>query len=179
MNRLLFSLKTCQKSEPIFLRKKSACGSVPTSSGLSEIWGPFFWKKSACGNVVSHLGLPKVLNHFYKSFVQKSANPATDLSHNGPPKIHLLQKPFRLLFPATSSLKSFWTGYFRPFRPGMFTTLLQGSKKSASKWKACSHMQALFDCSLQWTWIGNVKVDHLHCPYLTMQPAEGKASYYP
>ena len=38
-------------------------------------------------------------------------------------KNDLAQKPFRLLFPATISLKSFWTGYFRPFRPGTFTTL--------------------------------------------------------
>ena len=26
----------------IFLKKKSACGNVPTSSGLPKIWGPFF-----------------------------------------------------------------------------------------------------------------------------------------
>ena len=38
---------------------------------------------------------------------QKPAKPATDLSHNGHQKIHLVQKPFRLLFPATISLKSF------------------------------------------------------------------------
>ena len=44
---------------------------------------------------------------FQKYFVQKPAKPATDLSHNGHQKIHLVQKPFRLLFPATSSLKSF------------------------------------------------------------------------
>ena len=44
---------------------------------------------------------------FQKYFVQKPAKPATDLSHNGHQKIHLVQKPFRLLFPATISLKSF------------------------------------------------------------------------
>ena len=44
----------------IFPEKKSACGNVPTNSGLPEIWGPFFWKKKgACGNVVSRSGLPK------------------------------------------------------------------------------------------------------------------------
>ena len=30
---------------PCLWKKKSACGNVPTSSGLPEIWGPFFWKK--------------------------------------------------------------------------------------------------------------------------------------
>ena len=45
---------------PRFLKKKGACGNVPTNSGLPEIWGPFFWKKKgACGNVVSRSGLPK------------------------------------------------------------------------------------------------------------------------
>ena len=29
----------------IFLEKKSACGNVPTSSGLPKIWGPFFRRK--------------------------------------------------------------------------------------------------------------------------------------
>ena len=72
MNRLLFSLKTCQKSGgrfsekqkrlrqrthkfrafrnmggPFFWGKKGACGNVPTSSGLPEIWGPFFCKKKS------------------------------------------------------------------------------------------------------------------------------------
>ena len=38
---------------------------------------------------------------------QKPAKPATDISHNGRQKIHLVQKPFRLLFPAAISLKPF------------------------------------------------------------------------
>ena len=32
---------------PFFVEKKGACGNVPTSQGLPEIWGPFFWKKKA------------------------------------------------------------------------------------------------------------------------------------
>ena len=64
-------------------KKKGACGNVPTSLGLPNIWGAIFWeknapaatypqvqgfqksgghfsgKKSACGNVVSRSGLPK------------------------------------------------------------------------------------------------------------------------
>ena len=44
---------------------------------------------------------------FQKYFVQKPAKPATDLSHNGHQKIHLVQKPFWLLFPASISLKAF------------------------------------------------------------------------
>ena len=40
-------------------------------------------------------------------FDQKPAKPATDPSCNGYQKIDLAQKPFRLLFPATISLKSF------------------------------------------------------------------------
>ena len=31
----------------IFLKKKSACGNVPRSSGLVKIWGPFLPKKKA------------------------------------------------------------------------------------------------------------------------------------
>ena len=40
-------------------------------------------------------------------FDQKPAKPATDPSCNGYQKIDLAQKPFRLLFPATISLKLF------------------------------------------------------------------------
>ena len=32
---------------PFFVEKKGACGNVPTSSGLPEIWGPFFVEKKA------------------------------------------------------------------------------------------------------------------------------------
>ena len=148
MNRLLFSLKTCQKSGAHFSEKKKApAATYPQVQGFQKSRGHFsekkrrlrqrthkfkafrnmgaifLEKKSACGNVVSRWGLPKVWTIFQKYFVQKPAKTVTDLSHNGHQKIHLAQKPFRLLFPATISLKSFWTGYFRPFRPGTFTTL--------------------------------------------------------
>ena len=47
-------------------------------------------------------------NIFHSSiFHQKPAKPATDPSCNGYQKIDLAQKPFRLLFPAIISLKSF------------------------------------------------------------------------
>ena len=37
-----------QKYGALFLpNKKSACGNVPTSQGLPEIWGPFSWEKKA------------------------------------------------------------------------------------------------------------------------------------
>ena len=32
---------------PFFVEKKSACGNVPTSSGLPKIEGPFFLEKKA------------------------------------------------------------------------------------------------------------------------------------
>ena len=32
---------------PFFAEKKGACGNVPTSQGLPEIWGPFLPKKKA------------------------------------------------------------------------------------------------------------------------------------
>ena len=42
-------LGACRNPGAMFL----ACGNVPTSWWLAEIWGPFFWEKNACGNVVS------------------------------------------------------------------------------------------------------------------------------
>ena len=45
----------------LFCGKKGACGSVPTSSGLPEIWVPFLWgKKGACGNVPTSSGIPEI-----------------------------------------------------------------------------------------------------------------------
>ena len=50
-----------QKYEAFFCGKKSACGNVPTSQGLPEIWGPLFCgEKSACGNVLTSSGLPEI-----------------------------------------------------------------------------------------------------------------------
>ena len=47
-------------------------------------------------------------NFFHSSiFHQKPAKPGIDPSCNGYQKNDLAQKPFRLLFPATISLKSF------------------------------------------------------------------------
>ena len=74
-----------QKSRGHFMKKKSACGNVPRSSGLPKRWGPFF------KNILSRSRLNRLL--IYPIMVTK--------------KIHLVQKPFRLLFPATISLKSF------------------------------------------------------------------------
>ena len=137
MNRLLFSLKTCQKSGAHFSEnKKSACGNVPRSSGLSKIGGIFLEKKKHLWQRAQKLRASKNMGAiflekkkrlrqpsqplraskksgtiFQKYFIQKPAKPATDLSCNGHQKIHLVQKPFRLLFPATISLKPFWTGY--------------------------------------------------------------------
>ena len=140
MNRLLFSLKTCQKSGAHFSEKKKRLRQRAQKLRASKNMGAIFLgKKSACGNVPRSSGLPKKSGTiFQKYFVQKPAKPATDLSHNGHQKIHLVQKPFRLLFPATISLKSFWTGYFRPFRPfrpGMFTTL----QNQTPRWQKSSH----------------------------------------
>ena len=36
-----------QKSGALLLVEKSACGNVPASQGLPEIWGLFSWKKKA------------------------------------------------------------------------------------------------------------------------------------
>ena len=42
-------------------KKNSACGNVPTSQGLPEIWDLFSCeKKSACGNVPTSSGLPAI-----------------------------------------------------------------------------------------------------------------------
>ena len=38
-------LRACKNMGAIFLKKKSACGNVPRSSGLVKIWGPFFCRK--------------------------------------------------------------------------------------------------------------------------------------
>ena len=93
----------------IFSGKKGACGNVPTSSGLPKIWAPFSWRKKKRLRQRSQplRASKKSGTIFQKYFVQKPAKPATDLSHNGHQKIDLVQKPFRLLFPATISLKSF------------------------------------------------------------------------
>ena len=49
----------------IFLEKKGACGNVPTSSGLPEIWGPFFWKKKAPAATYPQTGLPEIWGPFF------------------------------------------------------------------------------------------------------------------
>ena len=48
-----------------------------------------------------------LISNYQKYVAQKPAKPATDLSCNGHQKIHLAQKPFWLLVPASISLKSF------------------------------------------------------------------------
>ena len=40
-------LRRASRNMGRFFWKKNACGNVPTSQGLPEIWGPFFVKKKA------------------------------------------------------------------------------------------------------------------------------------
>ena len=64
-----------QKYEgPFFVRKKSACGNVPTSQGLPEIWGPFFWKKKRLRQRTHKL---RASRNMWPFSVGKKANAAT------------------------------------------------------------------------------------------------------
>ena len=121
----------------VFLKKKKApAATCPEAQGFQKLgansWRYFFTHEKNWANSWKYFSpMKKMEANSWKYFspmkiggiFQKPAKPATDLSHNGHQKIHLVQKPFRLLFPATISLKPFWTGYFRPFRPGTFSTL--------------------------------------------------------
>ena len=112
-------------------KQKAPAATCPEAQGFQKYGGHFSEKKKRLRQRSQPLRASKKSGTiFQKCCIQKPAKPASDLSHNGHQKIHLVQKPFRLLFPATISLKSFWTGYFRPFRPGTFTTLHWGYMKN-------------------------------------------------
>ena len=133
MNRLLFSLKTCQNMGVIFLRKEKRLRQRAQKLRASKNLGGIFLRKKAPAATYPEVkgfqkdggrssekkkqrprqrsqplrASKKSGTIFQKYFVQKPAKPATDLSHNGHQKIHFVQKTFRLLFLATIRLKSF------------------------------------------------------------------------
>ena len=102
------SRKMTQKSGGHFSEKKKApAATYPQVQGFQKYEGHFSEKKKLRQRSQPLRASKKSGTIFQKYVVQKPAKRATDLSCNGHQKIHLVQKPFRLLFPATISLKSF------------------------------------------------------------------------
>ena len=102
-------LRACKNMGAFFAEKKKRLRQRTQKLRACKNMGAIFLeKKKRLRQRAQKLRASKKMGTiFQKYFVQKPAKPATDLSHNGHQKIHLVQKPFRLLFPATSSLKSF------------------------------------------------------------------------
>ena len=65
MNRLLFSLKTCQKSGAHFSEKKKApAATYPQVQGFQKYGGHFFWKKKRLRQRTHKLRASRNMGHF-------------------------------------------------------------------------------------------------------------------
>ena len=82
---------------PFFVGKKGACGNVPTSSGLPEIWVPFLWKKKAPAATYPQVqGFQKYGGHFSEKKTPAATYPQVKgFQKFGPLGIHAKKQGFR------------------------------------------------------------------------------------